>query len=97
MGKHRIDLAGIGGEVGLGDAPVAVGAGHVGEQLLEIGDVAVHGGAEFRFAFVFALDLVKRRLALQRVEATCMSTRKGISSRRSESAGTFTGTTARRW
>ncbi len=70
MGKHRVDLAGIGGEVGLGDCPVTVRAGDISEQLFEIGDVAVHGGAEFGLPLVFALDLVKRRLALQRIEAT---------------------------
>ncbi|TAZ14767.1 hypothetical protein ELH81_12195 [Rhizobium leguminosarum] len=69
MSEHRVDLARIRGEVGLRHRPVRVGAGDVGEQLFEITDVAVDGGAELRFAVIFALDLVEGLLALQRVEA----------------------------
>lgn len=69
MGEHGVDLARIRGQVGLGDSLVRVGAGDVGEQLFEIADIAIDGGAEFRLAVIFALDLIEGLLALQRVEA----------------------------
>jgi len=68
MCQHGIDLAGVGGEIGLRDGAVAIGAGDVGKQLFEIGDVAIDRGAEFRLAIILALDLVERLLALERVE-----------------------------
>lgn len=71
MGKHGVDLARIGRQIGLGDALVGIVAGDIGEQLLEVGDVTVDRGAEFRFAIVLPLDLVEGLLPLQRIEATC--------------------------
>jgi len=68
MGQHGIDLTGVRGEVGLGDRLVTICLGNVRQQLFEISDIAIHGGAEFRFAVVFALDFVKGLLTLQRVE-----------------------------
>ena len=68
MGKHRVDLAGVGGEVGLGHPVVAIVAGDVLQQLLEILAITVDGGAEFAVVLVFAADVVKRLLTLQRVE-----------------------------
>src|SRR3546814_18862175 len=70
MGEHGIDLARVRGQVALGHRFVAVGARNIGEQFLEVGDVAIDGGAELRLAFVFPLDLVESLLAFQRVEAT---------------------------
>src|SRR6478609_654209 len=70
MSKHRIDLAGVRGQVGLRYRAVRIGTGDIGEQLFEIADVAVDSGAEFRFAVILALDLVEGLLAFQRVEAT---------------------------
>ena len=69
MGKHRVDLAGIRRQVGLRHDVVAVVAGDVLEQLLEIVAVAVDRGAEFGVALILAADLVEGLLALQRVEA----------------------------
>ena len=69
MGKHRVDLAGVRRQVGLRHDVVAVVAGDVLQQLLEIVAVAVDRGAEVRVALVLAADLVEGLLALQRVEA----------------------------
>ena len=69
MCQHRVDLAGVGRQVALRHYLVAIVAGDVAEQLFKVGDIAVDGGAELRFAVVFALDLVEGLLALQRVEA----------------------------
>ena len=68
MCQHGVDLAGIRGEIGLRDGAVAIGAGNVGEQFFEIGDVTIDGGSEFRLAVILALDLVESLLAFQRVE-----------------------------
>ena len=68
VGEHRIDLAGVRGEIGAAGGAVAVGAGHLGQQLLEIGDVAVDGGAELVVALIFLADLVEGLLALQGIE-----------------------------
>ena len=70
MRQHRINLAGVRCQVALRQRLVAVVAGDVGEQFFEVGDVAVDGGAEFRLSVIFALDIVKGLLALQRIEAT---------------------------
>ena len=69
MGQHRVDLAGVRGQVGLRHDVVAVVAGDVLEQLLEIVAVAVDRGAEVGVVLVLAADLVEGLLALQRVEA----------------------------
>ena len=69
MGQHRVDLPGIGGEVGLGHDVVAVVAGDVLEQLLEVVAIAVDRCAELGVVLVLAADLVEGLLALQRVEA----------------------------
>ena len=45
MGQHGVDLAGIGSQVGLRDAAVTVGTGDVREQLFEIRDIVIDGGA----------------------------------------------------
>ena len=70
MREHRVDLARVRRQVGLGDRLVAIGAGDVCQKLFEIGDVAIDGDAEFRLAVILALDLVEGLLALQGVEAT---------------------------
>ena len=46
MGEHGVDLAGVRGQVGLRHDVVAVVAGDVLEQLLEIVAVAVDRGVE---------------------------------------------------
>ncbi len=63
MRQHGVDLAGVGGEVALRQRLVAVVAGHVVQELFEIADIAVDGGAELRLAVIFALDLVEGLLA----------------------------------
>src|SRR3984893_17596010 len=69
MREQRVDLAGIGGEVGLGQHLAAVVAGDLLEQALELVDIAIDGFAELGRAPVLAADLLEGLLALRRVEA----------------------------
>src|SRR5258708_1598332 len=70
MREQRVDLAGIGGEVGLGQHLAAVVAGDLVEQALELVDIAVDRFAELGRAAVLAADLLQGLLALRRVEAS---------------------------
>src|ERR1700687_5146368 len=69
MREQRVDLAGIGSEVGLGQHLAAVVAGDLIEQALELVDIAIDGFAELGRAPVLAADLLEGLLALRRVEA----------------------------
>ena len=68
MRQHGVDLAGVRGQVGLRHDVVAVVAGDILEQPLEILAVAVDGGLELAVGLILAADLVEGLLALQRVE-----------------------------
>src|SRR5262245_60617189 len=68
--EHRVDLAGVRGQVGLRHDVVAVAARNVLEQLLEILAIAVDGLTEFGVVLVLAADVVESLLTLQRVETT---------------------------
>src|SRR3984893_9265215 len=69
MREQRVNLAGIRGEVGLGQHLAAVVAGDLLEQALELVDIAIDGFAELGRAPVLAANLLEGLLALRRVEA----------------------------
>ena len=66
MGKHGVDLACVGGQVVLRRGVVAIVAGNILEQALEIIHVTVNRALELAVGLIFALDLVKGLLTLQR-------------------------------
>jgi len=66
MGQHRVDLAGVGDEVGVAGRRIL--PGRLGEEALEIAEIAIDGRAELRLLLILAPDLVEGLLALQRVE-----------------------------
>ena len=60
MCEHRIDLARLGGEIGAGQAVVAVVAIDIRQKPLELLNVAIDGRPEIRIGFVAAANVVER-------------------------------------
>jgi hypothetical protein len=66
--QHRVDLAGLRGQIGPRQRPVAIVAADLRDKALELADIAVDGLLERLIAPVFAADLVEGLLALDRVQ-----------------------------
>ncbi len=68
MGKHGVNFACVGGQIGLGRCVVAIVACDILKQALEVIHVTINSTLELAVRRVLALDLVKGLLPLQRVE-----------------------------
>jgi len=67
VSQHRVDLARIGGEIGLGDAVILVLPANIGQQALEVTSELVDRTAEGAVEAILLLDAVEGLLTLQRV------------------------------
>src|SRR2546423_9711636 len=68
VGEHRIDLAGLRGEIGPRQHLAAILARHLLEQPLELADIAVDGALEIAVVPIALADFLERPLALHGVE-----------------------------
>ena len=69
VGEHRIDLAGVGQQIGARLRAVAVVLADLGEQAFELLRIALDRVAELRIGAAAPADFVEGLLALRRVEA----------------------------
>src|SRR6516165_5763179 len=69
MREHRVDLAGVGGEIVARHRRTALAARHVVDEPLELVDVLLHGLPELGVAAILAADFLECLMPLSGVEA----------------------------